>query len=95
MAWTTALAETYATHDPQLQRAAIDDRPAERVALWIETLISRLWDQHHPASAPDTAQAGLTSETGHAFAHPGASADIVASHPDPGAARGATETHSS
>jgi len=46
MAWTQALAEAYARHAPDLQRAAIDDRPAERTALWIEGLIARFWNDH-------------------------------------------------
>lgn len=46
-AWSAALAETWAAHRPDAQRAMIEAAPAERVALWLETLAERLW-----ASAP-------------------------------------------
>ena len=41
--WSAALAETLASHQPDAQRAMIDDSPADRVALWLETLAARLW----------------------------------------------------
>ncbi|MBB4617411.1 glycosyltransferase [Sphingomonas abaci] len=41
--WAAALAETLAGHRPAAQRAMIDDQPADRVALWLETLAARLW----------------------------------------------------
>ncbi|NVN23172.1 hypothetical protein HW511_02115 [Asaia siamensis] len=45
-AWSRALTETYSHHAPETQRAAIDDHPAERTALWIEGLIARFWNDH-------------------------------------------------
>ncbi|GEL01112.1 glycosyltransferase family protein [Swaminathania salitolerans] len=47
-AWDRALGETYARHDPARQRAAIDDRPAETCADWLEALIARLWRDSLP-----------------------------------------------
>jgi predicted glycosyltransferase len=46
--WTAALSETVAGHRPDLQRAMIDDAPADRVALWLEALADRLWTPAHP-----------------------------------------------
>ncbi|WP_199899873.1 glycosyltransferase [Asaia prunellae] len=46
LAWNCALAETYSRHDPETQRAAIDDLPSERTALWIEELIEHFWNDH-------------------------------------------------
>ncbi|MDL2170448.1 MULTISPECIES: hypothetical protein [Asaia] len=45
LAWAKALEETYLNHRPGIQRSAIDDRPAEGVAHWLETLIARLWNE--------------------------------------------------
>lgn len=42
-AWTAALAETQAGHDPAAQRALIDERPASIVAAWLERLATILW----------------------------------------------------
>jgi len=52
--WTAAFAETLADHHPIAQRAMIDDHPADRVALWLETLSARLW-------TPRTLSAPLTT----------------------------------
>lgn len=53
--WTAALNEAVAGHRPDLQRAMIDDAPADRVALWLEALADRLWAPMptSPQSLPD------------------------------------------
>ncbi|MBB4154876.1 putative glycosyltransferase [Sphingomonas jinjuensis] len=48
--WSAALDEALAGHRPDAQRAMIDDAPADRVALWLETLATRLGA---PLAAPD------------------------------------------
>lgn len=51
-AWTAALTETRTNHCPTAQRGMIDDGPAERVAVWLESLADRLWTPQ--ATAPKT-----------------------------------------
>jgi predicted glycosyltransferase len=47
--WTAAIAETLAGHQPARQRAMIEDTPADKVALWLESLADRLWTPVRPA----------------------------------------------
>lgn len=41
--WLSALAETRASHRPLVQRAMIDEAPAQIAADWLEALATRLW----------------------------------------------------
>ncbi len=49
-AWQRALAETQASHRPDLQRAMIEDAAAEKAAAWLERLAAGLWSK--PAAIP-------------------------------------------
>ncbi len=44
-AWNQALAQTRAGHRPAAQRAMIEERPADKVAAWLEQLATTLWPQ--------------------------------------------------
>lgn len=50
-AWQQALEETLAGHRPDVQRALIEDSPAEKVAAWLERLATTLWPTAAPAAA--------------------------------------------
>jgi UDP-N-acetylglucosamine:LPS N-acetylglucosamine transferase len=51
-AWHAALAETLAGHAPAAQCALIEERPAVRVAEWLESLADDLWRVAAPTPAP-------------------------------------------
>jgi UDP:flavonoid glycosyltransferase YjiC (YdhE family) len=42
-AWRQAIAETLAAHRPEVQRAMIESRPADKAAAWLEHLAGTLW----------------------------------------------------
>ena len=42
-AWRRAVAETLASHRPDVQRAMIEDKPAEKATAWLERLAATLW----------------------------------------------------
>lgn len=50
--WASALAETWAGHQPDRQRAMIDEAPALATAQWLEALIDRLWSQQPAPISP-------------------------------------------
>lgn len=51
-AWHAALTDTLSGHRPAVQRAMIDDAPAERAADWLERLSARLWTADTGHAAP-------------------------------------------
>ena len=56
-AWRQALDEALSGHRPDLQRALIEDQPAERVAAWLEQLAAALWPKAAGAHPISTAEA--------------------------------------
>jgi hypothetical protein len=42
-AWQQAIAETLASHQPDVQRAMIELSPADKAAAWLEQLAYTLW----------------------------------------------------
>lgn len=50
-AWERAIAQTLSTHNTAAQRAALDDRPAERAAAWLEALSTSLWGSPTPSGS--------------------------------------------
>jgi len=55
-AWSRALDETRAAHDPDGQRALIDPAPAAVAAAWLEALSAHLWPVAPMTSVPSNLQ---------------------------------------
>lgn len=55
-AWQQVLEETLSGHRPDVQRAMIDDKPADKAAAWLERLADTLWPT--PAAVSPTSLTG-------------------------------------